>query len=63
MPSTQVPEVYSVAYKVLPNPTRIYVGAPGSREEGLGNFALLTEDVVLKAIRLELRTGMCIGLN
>ncbi|KAI1472423.1 uncharacterized protein F4812DRAFT_464534 [Daldinia caldariorum] len=47
----------------LPDPRRVWVGKPGSREEGLGRLALLTEDRVRRAAAQEIRTGRRVGLN
>ncbi|KAI1806855.1 hypothetical protein F4811DRAFT_550355 [Daldinia bambusicola] len=47
----------------LPNPKQVWVGEPGSHEEGLGRLALLTEERVRKAAAQEIRTGHRIGLN
>ncbi|KAI0172806.1 hypothetical protein GGR52DRAFT_422640 [Hypoxylon sp. FL1284] len=47
----------------LPDPKRVWAGEPGSREEGLGRLALLTDEVVQKAAAREIRTGRRVGLN
>lgn len=59
----KVPEEYSLAYKDLPNPKRVWVGKPGSREEGLGRLSLLTPEVVLAANKSEVQTGVRVGMN
>jgi hypothetical protein len=63
MSFNSVQDIYSKAYKDLPNPKRVWVGTPGSREEGLGKLSLLTQDVVLAAARSEIRTGVRVGMN
>ncbi|KAI8966463.1 hypothetical protein F5Y11DRAFT_156901 [Daldinia sp. FL1419] len=47
----------------LPDPKRVWVGEPGSREEGLGRLVLLTEERVRDAAAREIQTGRRIGLN
>ncbi|KAI0385120.1 hypothetical protein F5Y04DRAFT_205476 [Hypomontagnella monticulosa] len=47
----------------LPDPKRVWVGEPGSHEEGLGRLVLLTEERVRKAAAQEIRTGRRVCLN
>lgn len=47
----------------LPDPKRVWVGKPGSREEGLGKLQLLTPECVAKAAASEIRTGRRVTLN
>ncbi|KAI2637855.1 hypothetical protein GGS26DRAFT_588224 [Hypomontagnella submonticulosa] len=47
----------------LPDPKRVWVGDPGSHEEGLGRLVLLTEERVREAAVQEIRTGRRVGLN
>lgn len=52
-----------VKFDDLPDPTKVWVGSPKSREEGLGRLALLTEERVRKAASEQIRTGRRVGLN
>jgi hypothetical protein len=47
----------------LPDPRRVWVGAPGSRTEGIGRLALLTDERVRKAAAGQIQTGRRVGLN
>lgn len=47
---------YNIPFDKLPNPKQVWVGVPGSREEGLGKLALLTPGVVANAAK-EIQTG------
>ncbi|OTB15441.1 hypothetical protein K445DRAFT_22928 [Daldinia sp. EC12] len=60
---TEQKSLMDLAFDELPDPRRVWVGKPGSREEGLGRLALLTEERVRKAAAQEIRTGRRIGLN
>jgi kynurenine formamidase len=62
MPSTY-PSIFDTCYDSLPNPKRVWVGTPGSREEGLGKLAFLTPDIIAKAAKREIRTGRRVSLN
>jgi kynurenine formamidase len=62
MPSNYA-SIFDTPYDELPNPKRVWVGVPGSREEGLGKLALLTPDSVAKAASKEIRTGRRITLG
>lgn len=42
---------------------RVWAGASGSHEEGLGRLALLTDERVLEAAVEEIQTGQRVGLN
>jgi len=44
-------------FRALPNPKRIWLGAPGSREESLGSLARLTPSIVAAAARSEIKDG------
>lgn len=46
----------------LSDPKRVWAGAPGSREEGLGRLALLTSERTREAAK-EILTGQRVGLN
>lgn len=54
--------IFDTPFDSLPNKKQVWIGEPGSREEGLGRLALLTPDVVSKAAS-EIRTGRRIALN
>lgn len=49
-------------YDSLPDPRRVWTGAPGSHEEGLGRLVLLTPDVVASAASC-IKTGRRVSLN
>lgn len=53
--SSQSP--FNVPFDELPNPKQVWVGKPGSREEGLGKLAILTPEVVANAAATEIKTG------
>ncbi|KAI4860664.1 hypothetical protein F4820DRAFT_98777 [Hypoxylon rubiginosum] len=53
----------NLKFDELPNPKRVWVGEPGSHEEGLGRLVLLTDEVVQKAATQQIRTGRRVGLN
>lgn len=59
----QTAAVFDTAFDALPNPKRVWVGEPGSREEGLGRLALLTPETVASAAASEIKTGQRFGLN
>ncbi|KAB8225667.1 hypothetical protein BDV33DRAFT_198578 [Aspergillus novoparasiticus] len=48
---------FDVPFDELPNPKQVWVGKPGSYEEGLGKLAILTSEVVAKAASTEIKTG------
>ncbi|GAB1202340.1 hypothetical protein APSETT445_000952 [Aspergillus pseudonomiae] len=48
---------FDVPFDELPNPKQVWVGKPGSYEEGLGKLAILTPEVVAKAASTEIKTG------
>ncbi|KAL2000242.1 hypothetical protein VTN02DRAFT_3367 [Thermoascus thermophilus] len=48
---------FDIPFDELPNPKQVWVGTPGSREEGLGKLAILTPEVVAKAAATEIKTG------
>lgn len=47
---------FDIPFDQLPNPRQVWVGSPGSYEEGIGKLAILTPDVVAKAAT-EIKTG------
>ena len=61
--SPTYPAIYDTPFDELPDKKRVWVGTPGSREEGLARLALLTPAVVGKAAAAEIRTGKRISLN
>ncbi|KAM0279743.1 hypothetical protein ACHAQH_004434 [Verticillium albo-atrum] len=54
--------LHEMDFDSLPDPRRVWTGAPGSREEGLGRLVLLTPDVVAKAAGC-IKTGRRVALN
>ncbi|KAB8073264.1 hypothetical protein BDV29DRAFT_139250 [Aspergillus leporis] len=48
---------FDVPFDKLPNPKQVWVGKPGSYEEGIGKLAILTPEVVAKAASTEIKTG------
>ncbi|CAK7230948.1 hypothetical protein SCUCBS95973_007746 [Sporothrix curviconia] len=61
-PATPV-DLHALTYDELPDKRRVWPGAPGSREEGLGRLCLLTPDVVAAAAASCIRTGQRVALN
>ncbi|RMJ28804.1 putative cyclase [Aspergillus sp. HF37] len=55
--------IFDVPFDELPNPKRVWVGKPGSREEGLGKLAILTPETVAKAAAMEIKTGARITVD
>lgn len=53
---------FDLRFDDLPNPRQVWVGSPGSREEGLGKLGLLTPDVVAHAAT-EIQTGRRVTLG
>ncbi|KAI1940493.1 hypothetical protein LOZ66_002087 [Ophidiomyces ophidiicola] len=53
---------FDVPFDKLPNPKQVWVGTPGSSEEGLGKLALLTPEVVINAAK-EIKTGRRVTLG
>ena len=48
---------FDLPFDQLPNPKQVWVGNPGSYEEGLGRLAILTPEVVARAAATEIKTG------
>lgn len=48
---------FDTPFDQLPNPKQVWMGKPGSHEEGLGKLAILTPEVVAKAAASEIKTG------
>ncbi|CAK7200705.1 hypothetical protein SEUCBS139899_003403 [Sporothrix eucalyptigena] len=61
--STPTVNLHDLTYDELPDKRRVWPGAPGSREEGLGRLNLLTPDVVAAAASSSIRTGQRVALN
>lgn len=61
--STSCPTIFDTPYDELPNKKRVWIGEPGSREEGLGKLSILTPELVAKAAAQEIKTGrrVCLG--
>lgn len=53
---------FDLPFDELPNPRQVWVGSPGSTEEGLGKLALLTPAVVAQAAK-EIQTGRRVTLG
>ncbi|KMP06516.1 hypothetical protein CIHG_01875 [Coccidioides immitis H538.4] len=53
---------FDIPFDKLPNPKQVWVGKPGSNEEGLGKLALLTPEVVANAAK-EIKTGRRVTLG
>jgi hypothetical protein len=54
---------FDIPFDELPNPKQVWVGKPGSHEEGLGKLAILTSEVVAKAAAMEIKTGRRVTLG
>lgn len=54
--------VYDTPFDELPDRKRVWVGKPGSEEEGKGKLSILTPDVVASAASSEIRTGHRVSL-
>jgi hypothetical protein len=54
---------FDIPFDQLPNPRQVWVGSPGSREEGLGKLAILTPEVVSQAAASEIKTGERVTLG
>ncbi|KAH3022379.1 hypothetical protein KXV73_001330 [Aspergillus fumigatus] len=54
---------WDTPFDELPNPKQVWVGKPGSHEEGLGKLAILTPEVVAKAAAAEIKTGRRVTMN
>lgn len=48
---------FDTPFDQLPNPRQVWLGSPGSYEEGLGKLAILTPEVVAAASASEIRCG------
>ncbi|BCR88820.1 uncharacterized protein ACHE_50018S [Aspergillus chevalieri] len=54
---------FDLPFDQLPNPKQVWVGKPGSYEEGLGRLAILTPEVVARAAATEIKTGRRVTTN
>ncbi|KAK1144415.1 hypothetical protein N8T08_005568 [Aspergillus melleus] len=54
---------FDVPFDELPNPKQVWVGEPGSYEEGLGKLAILTPEAVARAAASEIRTGRRVTMS
>ncbi|ORY56311.1 uncharacterized protein BCR38DRAFT_490610 [Pseudomassariella vexata] len=52
-----------LSFDELPDPKRVWIGEPGSHEEGLGRLVLLTQDRVQKAAASQILTGRRVNLG
>lgn len=57
------PSVMEKSWDELTDPKRVWVGKPGSREEGLGRLVLLTPERVLDAAKSQINTGIRVNLG
>ncbi|VUC32450.1 unnamed protein product [Clonostachys rosea] len=57
------PSIMEKSWDELPDPKRVWVGKPGSREEGLGRLVLLTPERVLDAAKTQIQTGIRVNLG
>lgn len=55
--------IFDTPFDSLPDKKRVWIGKPGSREEGLGKVSILTPDIVSRAAAGEIRTGRRITLG
>ncbi|KIW02576.1 uncharacterized protein PV09_06027 [Verruconis gallopava] len=58
-----VESIHTVPFDSLPDKRRVWHGAPGSKEEGLGRLVLLTPEVVAEAAKSCIKTGHRVSLN
>jgi hypothetical protein len=54
---------YDTPFDELPNPRQVWIGEPGSKEEGLGKLALLTPELVKQTAASEIKTGRRVTMN
>ncbi|KAG9239999.1 hypothetical protein BJ878DRAFT_431234 [Calycina marina] len=55
--------VHATTFDSLPDKRKVWNGAPGSNEEGLGRLILLTPDVIADAAKSCIKTGHRVSLN
>lgn len=57
------PSIMEKSWDELPDPKKVWIGEPGSREEGLGRLVLLTPERVLEAAQTQIKTGIRVNLG
>ena len=57
------PSIMEKSWDELPNPRKVWIGKPGSHEEGLGRLVLLTPDRVARAAQTQVLTGRRVNLG
>lgn len=57
------PSIMEKSWDELPDPKRVWIGKPGSHEEGLGRLVLLTPERVLAAAQTQIKTGIRVNLG
>jgi hypothetical protein len=60
---TMTRSLFDTPFDELPNPKQVWMGKPGSYEEGLGKLAILTPEVVAKAAASEIKCGRRVTMN
>lgn len=55
--------LYDTPFDKLPNPRQVWVGEPGSEEEGLGKLSILTPELVAQTAAAEVKTGQRVTLQ
>lgn len=55
--------LFDTSFDELPNPKQVWMGRPGSHEEGLGKLAILTPEVVARAAASEIKCGRRVTMN
>lgn len=53
---------FDTPFNDLPNSKQVWIGPPGSHQEGLGKLSLLTPETVAKAAAAEIKTGRRVTL-
>jgi hypothetical protein len=57
------PSIMEKRWDELPDPKRVWVGKPGSDEEGLGRLVLLTPERVVEAAQSQIKVGIRVNLG
>jgi len=57
------PSIMEKSWDELPNPKKVWIGQPGSHEEGLGRLVLLTPERVAHAAQTQILTGKRVNLG
>jgi hypothetical protein len=55
--------LFDTPFDELPIPKQVWMGKPGSYEEGLGKLAILTPEVVARAAASEIKCGRRVTMN